>query len=640
MNHTDKENRPKATPPRFENCPQELRALPQWVMWRFIYKGTAWAKVPLTVTGDSASSTNPETWSSYQDVIFAYNQKQGFYDGIGLVFTRESGIVGVDVDECVTWAEEPIKWTEEKTVRPKFDPWATRLLLRLGEVYSEFSPSRTGLHFYVKANPEAACKHSESGIEIYAEARYFTFTGDVLNDGPIEDRTVEVNEIIVGLQRLREKGKEQAATDRPAPANKPKSTHHGIDELLKIAGNASNGEAIKKLMDGEFESYGSRSEADMALARYLAFYSGGHRLVLNELMRRSKLVRDKWEKVSDSKTGRTYLELLIDKVIESESDFFKPAKTLFNFSEAKPQHRDSGERRSRRYKLQELGEQALKYRTDPQARGLECGGNFDELDQLYRPRRKLNTVVVGAPAAGKTTFVLNYLYHFCKKNQLRAGLASFENDPVDLTHTLVQCHLGKPTFPEMANCCTDEEFRQALDEIGGMFEVYAPSWDEKNITALSEFWDDSIAETGLDCIYLDPFTELQPPEKLIGKYTDFASGELSRFTHFTQARAVMSWLVCHPTKNFDRQGGLRLWNINGSGDFERKADFGIVLTRPERQLAVDVQKVRHPRTGCPGIVAFEYRQQKAFYEPTNYIIPEAAAKKPYRQKAFYAKKPF
>lgn len=635
MNHTDKENRPKATPPRFENCPQELRDLPQWVLWRFIWKDTAWAKVPLTVTGEPASSTNPETWSTYQDAVFAYQQKLGFYDGIGLVFTRESGIVGVDVDECVTWTEQ--EWSDgSKTPRPKFDVWATRLILRLGEVYSEFSPSRTGLHFYVKANPEAACKDSSSGIEIYAEARYFTFTGDILNDGPIEDRTAEVNEIIAGLLALREKNKTPRPVSNTVPA-RPKSTHHGIDELLKIAGNASNGEAIKKLMDGEFDTYGSRSEADMALCRYLAFYSGGHRLVLNELMRRSKLVREKWEKVSDAKTGRTYLELLIDKVIESESDFFKPSKNLFNFN-AKPQHRDSGERRSRRHKLQELGEIAIRERNDPDARGFKCGDSFYELDNYYRPRRSTVTMVVGDPGAGKTTFAINYKYHMAKKHGLRFGLCSFESEPAELAHQIVQAHLGRPTFPEFDGCCTESEFLQALEEAGKYFEIYQPKWEEKNVESMIEFWRDSIADEGLDGIYLDPFTELQPPEKLIGKYTDFVSQELGRFCDFVRGSNLLSWLICHPTKNYDRaKGPPSLWNINGSGDFDRKADYGLCLWRPEFQLQVHVTKVRKWRTGSLGAVAYEYNQKNAHYKSVSLVEPETSrpARKPFYGKRRY-----
>jgi len=49
MKHTNKNKRPTAAVPQFEEIPEELRALKQWVLWRYIWKEDqgAWAKLPV-----------------------------------------------------------------------------------------------------------------------------------------------------------------------------------------------------------------------------------------------------------------------------------------------------------------------------------------------------------------------------------------------------------------------------------------------------------------------------------------------------------------------------------------------------------------------------------------------------------------
>ena len=612
MQHQNKAKPPIAPAPNFEEIPEELRNLKQWVMWRYVWKETSWTKVPMQPDGTAASTTDPETWASFDSVVLAFNQRVGYFSGIGFVFTRESGYVGIDLDNCIEWQ------TIDGVSCPVFGQPIKRTLARIPETYIEYSPSRTGAHFIVKANPKQAVKFTEGGFEIYAEGRYFTVTGDVIDSSPIADATEAVNEIVEILLGTRQQAAQPERSTKEVPLS-----YLNVEERLDIACNhASNSAEIKKLFDGDFSDYKrgdneGRSEADMALCRYLAFYAENNPTLLIQMMNLSQMVRPKWEKrYSD---GTTYLTRLVKQVLASERNFFEPAKSFLNQQPAKI----GNERSSRKYKLLELGEAALKYRNDPAARGIECGGEFYELDQVYRPRRKLMTVVVGEPGSGKTTYILNYLYHLAMKHRLQVGFVSFENDPVDLTHSLVQAHIKKPTFPEFDKCCTEAEFMQALDEIGKQFTVYDPTWEEQNVAGLSGFWEDSIKAEGLDCIYLDPFTELQPPAQLLGKYTDFVSQQLSQFVNFTRSRSLMSWLVCHPTKNFTRKDGLKLWNINGSGDFERKADFGLVLTLIDGKLQVDVQKVRHWRTGHMGAqVAYFYSLTKGVFTATQPTLKE------------------
>src|ERR1041385_9020846 len=82
----------------FDKVPAELRELERWVMWRA-------GKVPYTVYGVPASSTDPRTWNTFEAVREAYEERWPgggrMYSGIGFVFAEEDGIVGIDIDHCI-----------------------------------------------------------------------------------------------------------------------------------------------------------------------------------------------------------------------------------------------------------------------------------------------------------------------------------------------------------------------------------------------------------------------------------------------------------------------------------------------------------------------------------------------------------
>jgi len=608
MKHTDPNNRPTTNPPQFVNIPGMLRKLKQWVLWRYDWREdqSSWSKVPYQINGQHASTTNSETWSDFANIMAGWNQHQARYDGIGFVFTRESKIVGIDIDNCVEWQ------TEDGAEFCTYNEVVKRVMSVVGDTYAEFSPSRTGVHFYVLANPSQAVKDSTLDLEVYAESRYFTFTGDIFNAADIIDAQEGVEKIVASIIKQRAERPKPEHTGEVAQAT---GSHLSIEDRLQIAFNSANGEAIKRLFDGDLSPYRTadnegRSEGDMALARYLAGYCDGNALILSLMMQQSKLKRDKWNERHYA-DGSSYLQKTIDQVLSTQTFHFKPGTNLFT-QQQKSTPTEKAERASRRFRLDQLEDSAIKFRRNPAMRGLEVG--WDNLDYLYTPRKGSLTTWVGEPGAGKSTFVMNYVYHFAMVHGMRAGLCSFEARPIDaLVLAMVQCHIKKPTFPDMDGCCSDEDLRVGLREIGPYFTAFTPTFDEANMDALCQFFDDEITENGMDIAYIDPFTELQPPDKLADKYTNFVSKELSKLVQYTGSRSLITHLVCHPTKNWNRKDGLRLWNINGSGDFERKTDYGIVITREDGRAVLDVQKVRAWFPGQNGKAAFKYDIRAARY---------------------------
>lgn len=81
--------------------PRELRDKKQWVCWRLEpdKDGGKPKKMPINpLTGRGAMSNNPNTWTDYDTAYDAY-ERYG-YTGVGYMFVKEDGYVGVDVDHC------------------------------------------------------------------------------------------------------------------------------------------------------------------------------------------------------------------------------------------------------------------------------------------------------------------------------------------------------------------------------------------------------------------------------------------------------------------------------------------------------------------------------------------------------------
>lgn len=162
--------KPTSLPVQLANIPLELRKVPRWVMWSFVEVGDGdnkrWAKMPLQVTGRSASSTNPATWTDFITVEQAYHTNK--FDGVGFVFSHDDDLVGIDLDDCY---DATIGFTN-----PDMQELASKV-----QGYMEISPSGTGVKIFTRSNPFATHTDHSIGFEAYANSRFFTVTGHHLS---------------------------------------------------------------------------------------------------------------------------------------------------------------------------------------------------------------------------------------------------------------------------------------------------------------------------------------------------------------------------------------------------------------------------------------------------------------------------
>lgn len=137
--------------------PESLRRRPRWVLWHTVERDGRPTKVPTQVNGQSASVTNPRTWTTFAEAEDA--ERRGFVLG--------DGVVGVDLDHVRDPATGIIQ------------PWAQRIINAV-QGYTEVSPSGAGVHILAEALLPRGFK--KGPIEVYGTGaqRYLTVTGEEL----------------------------------------------------------------------------------------------------------------------------------------------------------------------------------------------------------------------------------------------------------------------------------------------------------------------------------------------------------------------------------------------------------------------------------------------------------------------------
>lgn len=272
---------------RLDSIPNDLKAVPNWVAWRYTDVGRSKpAKIPFDPkSGRQAKPNDPRTWVSFEDAV-TFWRSQGV-DGVGFVFSSADPFVGVDLDNC----------RDEQS--GDVEPWAAEIVCRLAS-YTEVSPSGTGVKVFLRGTLPAGRRVVNGDgkrfpvgrrIEVYDANHYFTVTGEILDGVPrqLMSRPEALAEVY---------GRFIADDPRPVPTTPSVvlPAHQSDADLIERAKSASNGAKFSRLWSGDWSDYGSRSEADLALCSLLAFWVGPDPDRIADLFSCSGLMREKWNR--------------------------------------------------------------------------------------------------------------------------------------------------------------------------------------------------------------------------------------------------------------------------------------------------------------------------------------------------------
>lgn len=144
-----------------------LKQYNQFVLWRLESNDRGQpTKVPLSINGSYASSTNPATWC---DVETALTYANAWNCGVGFVLTDADPFRVIDIDHCYVNGQ----WTQ----------LAHQVCGQFPGAAVEISQSGEGLHIWLTgALPE---RHSNKalGLELYARERFIALTGAGVQPG-------------------------------------------------------------------------------------------------------------------------------------------------------------------------------------------------------------------------------------------------------------------------------------------------------------------------------------------------------------------------------------------------------------------------------------------------------------------------
>ena len=286
-----------------------IKNFEQWVLWKRELRDGKITKVPYQMSGSKADSTQSSTWSTFEIVSEFYKKHTDEYDGIGYVFTKETGVIGLDFDHCLNEKGE-IEWKEAKEIFEKIGS------------YTEISPSGDGLHIFVYCKGELDCKKfgnkkpfGKYKFEIYNEDRFFTYTENRFNDKEIT--SIGVFDLLKALNVVGypfKKEKEQQG-DVSTGALIP------TDVLLKRILKGKQKEEFNSLFkDGKTDKYDNDvSAAEFRLCCMLAFWTQKNKEQMREIWLQSKLAkREKTLKRID------YQDRTLDRAIQETETVYNP----------------------------------------------------------------------------------------------------------------------------------------------------------------------------------------------------------------------------------------------------------------------------------------------------------------------------
>jgi putative DNA primase/helicase len=282
-------------------APGELRTVDQFVCWREEVRDGELTKVPYSVAGGKASTTNPKTWAPL-DAALSHAAEHDM-SGVGFVFTEDDPFAGIDIDKC------------RDAETGEIEPWAWKIVTAF-DSYTEISPSGKGLHIFVKATLPGP-NNRKGPVEMYESGRYFTLTGEHLDGTPTEIHKRQ--DVLERLYRHVFKVENaSSATNGHKPRSAPLDV--GDEDLLALAKQAKNGEKFYRLWSGDTSDYaGDDSRADLALCSLLAFWTDGDTERMDHLFRQSGLMRDKWNR-------HDYRERTFNRVLEGRTEFYQPGE--------------------------------------------------------------------------------------------------------------------------------------------------------------------------------------------------------------------------------------------------------------------------------------------------------------------------
>jgi len=223
-------------------------------------------------------------------------------------------------------------------------------------------------------------------------------------------------------------------------------------------------------------------------------------------------------------------------------------------------------------------------------------------DDCFRLVPSTLTIWTGFAGAGKTSLLM-----FLIANALRAGvniaMGSFETAIRPILHTKLMEALCRSWI----NNIPPSQRMWAEDLLDKRFQIIAQDSDdpdhELTLEETIELARVSVIRDGIQLFIVDPWNELEHkrrPDENEGEYTSRA---IRAWKAFAKTYRCAVWIVAHPRKpaEFGKSAAAPgLYDVSGSAHWANKADYGVIVHRPDKSSTIVEMTISKVRMGYPG----------------------------------------
>lgn len=308
-----------------------LAAYPQFVLYIAVPGSRPGKidKIPIHhQTGAACNPHDPAAWTTFENAIATV--ASGRAHGVGFAFTAADPFFFLDIDNAL---QDDGQWS----------PFAQSLCAAFPGAAVEVSVSGRGLHIIGSGVcPPHSCDYNRSGdlAQFYTERRFVALTGTHASGDVRADMSYVLPWLV---EHFFPPAEIMAPADWDAGPRPDWRGPTDDDDLIRRAlasksvgavfgGKASfadlweeNIGVLPQAYPSESNDVYGRSLADAALASHLAFWTGCDAARIERIMRRSALMRDKWD---EARPGGTYLTLTIQKAISVQRDVCQDREVL------------------------------------------------------------------------------------------------------------------------------------------------------------------------------------------------------------------------------------------------------------------------------------------------------------------------
>lgn len=224
------------------------------------------------------------------------------------------------------------------------------------------------------------------------------------------------------------------------------------------------------------------------------------------------------------------------------------------------------------------------------------------------------TVLTGFAGAGKTTLTMVMLAALMR-NGYAVGVGSFETATKPVMQRKLQAAILECAESSLHLADVDHANRIIEDRLVIISNSVDDEADEIDLDYLLELGRIAVIRDGIRLLLIDPWNELEHKRGRDEGDHDYTGRALRAIKAFARQYQVAVWVVVHPRKPELAGTKLRmptLYDASGSAHWANKADYGLVVWRPDPERTEIEAHVTKVRMGLPGkygatTLAFDWR---------------------------------